>query len=121
MIKEYNKLIRDKVPSILDHRNIKYSIHRAGSQEEFLKYLLAKVHEEADELQQAITNPHGAMDNTIASEIGDIYEVLDALTRELGLDPDHIGEIQAKKRETNGGFVSRIILEWTEENTHSTK
>ena len=121
MRKEYNKLIRDRIPEILDGKDIKYGIHRAETQDEYLAYLLKKVHEEATELQEAITNPHGAMDNTIASEIGDLYEVLDALSKELGLDSDMIGAIQAEKLETNGGFADRIILEWTEENNHSTK
>lgn len=121
MVKEYHKLVRDRVPAILDHQNIKYGIRRAESREEYIHFLLAKVHEEANELQQAITNPNGAMDNTVASEFGDLYEVLDELTRELGLDPDHIGEIQTRKREARGGFSERIILDWTYDNQHSTK
>ena len=121
MVREYHKLVRDRVPEILDHQNIKYGAHRAESREEHIRFLLAKVHEEANELEEAITNPNGATNNIIASEFGDLYEVLDELTRELGLDPDHIGEIQTRKREARGGFSEHIILDWTDDNQHSTK
>ena len=120
MRKEIHKLVRDNIPTILDTKNVHYSYHQADS-DEYLKLLLEKVNEEATELQKVVTNPHGAMDNTIASEIGDLYEVLDALTIELGLDPDRIGDIQSKKAEAKGRFFSRIVLDWIEPNFHSTK
>ena len=121
MKKEYNKLVRDKLPVILNRKGIKHECHVAQSRDEAVRMILAKVHEEATELEQAITNPAGWTDNIVAEEFADLYEVLDVLTVITGIDADRIGEVAAKKKETNGAFEKLLILDWTEENTHSTK
>jgi len=121
MIREYNKLVRDKIPEILDQKGIKYGVHQEADHREIIRLLIDKVDEEAKEIREVIENPAGYFTNTVADEIGDLYEVLDALTRELGLDADLVGTMQAKKLERRGGFQNHTVLEWTEDNQHSTK
>lgn len=120
MRKEYNKLVRDNIPDILVNRGIKFSTHTVRDSDEAKELLLNKINEETTELTEVLSNPN-FLPNTAAEEMADIYEALDALTVLLGLDADHIGDIAAKKREHNGAFNKMIVLEWTEENTHSTK
>ncbi len=44
----YNKLVRDKIPEILEDSNVKYKFHVAGDDEYFEK-LIAKISEEVGE------------------------------------------------------------------------
>lgn len=54
MKKTYNKLVRDKIPSIIAKDNKKCTYHIAEGKEQ-LKYLFSKLHEETLELEGATT------------------------------------------------------------------
>ena len=98
-----NKLWRDKAHAMLkDFRSI---IHvNKLSDDEFMKQLRVKLLEEALEVQAASTQEE------LMAEVGDVFEVLDAIMKFHNLSEQLIKEMQAAKRELRGGFDDRIFV-----------
>jgi predicted house-cleaning noncanonical NTP pyrophosphatase (MazG superfamily) len=96
---KYNKLVRDKIPSILDNKGIKYLITYTD-ENNHLYYLLKKLIEEAHELSR---------DKDI-EELADVMEVLLAIGEELGYSLEDILINMVAKRDERGGFDGGIIL-----------
>lgn len=99
-MKIYNKLIRDKIPEIIEKAGKQYTLHTA-SEEMFEQKLLEKLLEESNEL----------IEKPCIEEIADIYEVLDAIIRFYGFDDKEIETVKASKRLERGGFDQQLILE----------
>ncbi len=93
----YNKLVRDKIPEILDKKGVTYE-KRIASPEEFKTELIKKLGEEIQEFSEA-----GDVE-----ELADIIEVVEAL--KLLPDYSDVEAIRQKKREERGGFDKKIIL-----------
>jgi predicted house-cleaning noncanonical NTP pyrophosphatase (MazG superfamily) len=93
----YNKLVRDKIPEILDKKGISYE-KRIASPEEYKAELIKKLVEEVKEFGEA-GDPE---------ELADILEVAEALKKL----PEYaeIEELRLKKQKERGGFEERIIL-----------
>ncbi|MDD3531058.1 MAG: nucleoside triphosphate pyrophosphohydrolase [Candidatus Pacebacteria bacterium] len=96
-MESYRKLVRDKIPEILDKKGVPYE-QRTASGEEYRMELVKKLAEEAGEFNEA-----GAPE-----ELADVLEVIDAL---LAL-PEYanVRELQRIKRAERGGFDAKIIL-----------
>jgi len=100
---EYPKLIRDRIPEIIlaDGRKVDT---RTLDDEEFLQYLLKKITEEAQELENATT------DSNILEEIADVREILDSILELKSVSPEEIQAIQDEKRQKRGGFKLRLLM-----------
>jgi predicted house-cleaning noncanonical NTP pyrophosphatase (MazG superfamily) len=107
MIKNYNKLIRDRILEIIEETGEKpYS--RILNKKEYIKEIKKKILEEAKELIQAKTKKE------IINEITDIQELIDVLTVELGLTKSQLRKLQKEKNKKRGGFKKRLFLIKTE-------
>lgn len=93
----YNKLVRDKIPEILDKKGISYK-KRIASPEEYKVELIKKLEEEVQEFSQA-GDPE---------ELADVVEVIEALKQLFEYSDTET--IRQKKRKERGGFDERIIL-----------
>jgi predicted house-cleaning noncanonical NTP pyrophosphatase (MazG superfamily) len=51
----------------------------------------------------------------LKKEIGDVYEVIDALIEHFNLDKQEILDLQKKRREKRGGFKDKVFLQEVEE------
>ncbi|MAF26065.1 phosphoribosyl-ATP pyrophosphohydrolase [bacterium] len=96
----YNKLIRDKIPEILDAKGLKYTFHIADD-EEYEQKLKDKLQEEIQEFYEG----------PCILEMADILEVLDAMSNFYKLSTYEIESDKASKRWARGSFESRVILE----------
>ncbi len=96
-MESYNKLVRDKIPEILDGKGVSYE-KRIASPEEYKAELIKKLAEEIQEFSEA-GDPE---------ELADVVEVIEAL-KQLPEYSD-IEAIRQKKREERGGFDEKIIL-----------
>jgi len=96
----YNKLIRDKIPEIVEDSGKKPMIHILDK-DTYYKELVKKLLEETNEFIES-DNPE---------EIADILEVIDALIKARGISKQEIIKIQQTKRSKRGGFDKRIFLE----------
>lgn len=96
-MESYNKLVRDKIPEILDDKGVFYE-KRIATPEEYKKELIKKLIEEASEFQEG-----GNIE-----ELADVIEVVEALR----MLPEYqsVEDIRMVKRNKRGGFDQRIIL-----------
>lgn len=99
----YNKLVRDKIPQIIEKAG-KKPIIRILSDDELPLYLEMKLEEEVKEYRES-KNPE---------ELADILEVIVSLAKTQGLDVTNLLALQAEKRFRNGGFNDKILLIETE-------
>ena len=96
-MESYNKLVRNRIPEILDKKGVAYE-RRTASPEEYREELIKKLTEEVDEFAAA-GDPE---------ELADVLEVIEAL-RKLP-EYRHVEELRLKKLEERGGFDEKIIL-----------
>ena len=103
-MKEYNKLVRDRIPEILAQSDL-CAFFRSLSPSEYMKFLEKKLDEEVEEF-------HESKD---VEELADILEVLIAITNEKGYSVDTLWAERLKKRTERGGFERKILLIGIEE------
>lgn len=103
----YDKLIRDRIPEIMDRAGVRYELAELTG-EVFRAALGAKAVEEAEELRAAGTR------DDVVKELADVLEVLEALMRVDGIDEAEVRAAQAARREARGGFERRLLLRWTQ-------
>lgn len=100
---QYPKLVRDKIPEIIQGKGKKAQT-RVLADSEFLKYLLKKVVEESVELA------HSLEKGNMEEELADVAELIQTIIKFKGLKLEDIANIQKKKNEKNGGFEKKILL-----------
>lgn len=102
---ELPKLIRDKIPAIIEKKEgQKANFRIAENDEEYLNFLLKKLVEEAQETQKSPAH------NNTQEELADVFEVIYAILSLKGWTIEEIINIQKQKRGKNGGFEKRYIL-----------
>ena len=108
MKKVYNKLIRDRIPEIIEKDGATFKT-RILNEEDFKTELLKKLIEEAEEVV-------GAKDDNkeLVKELGDILEVIDYLVRSFALDRNEIERVKAERKDSRGGFDKKLLLEYTD-------
>lgn len=94
------KLVRDKIPEIIQNKNGLPKTRILGKVE-YDGELLKKMHEETDEF---------ARDRNV-EELADMYEVFCAIVKSNGFQMNEVVARACEKRVTNGAFESRIYLE----------
>jgi predicted house-cleaning noncanonical NTP pyrophosphatase (MazG superfamily)/uracil-DNA glycosylase len=107
MRKNYDKLIRDRIPEIMDANGIKYETEVLNDRD-YVAALKAKVLEEAREVSEASPEE-------LVKEIGDLLEVLEALRGACDVDEDLVERIRIERRRVRGGFERRLRLLWTDD------
>ena len=95
----YNKLVRDKIPGIIESDGKTCEIEIL-SNEEYLKMIDAKLDEELVEYHK---------DQNL-EELADLLEVIHAAAIARGYSVDELEALRAKKAEKRGGFRERILL-----------
>ena len=99
-VKEYHKLVRDKIPEIIEAAGKKCEIRKLEDDEEYLLELNWKLQEELNEYR----------DSGAVEELADLVEVVQAIVRLKGISQRKFEGIMAKKREERGGFEERVYL-----------
>ena len=102
-MKVYNKLIRDKIPEIIEADGKVCRTHIL-SNEEYIVALEAKLNEEVAEYQA---------DKNL-EEMADVLEVLQAICIARGYSLEELEVLRAKKVSERGGFADKIFLEYVE-------
>ena len=102
-MKVYNKLVRDKIPEIIEVDGITCKT-RILSDEEYIDSLEAKLNEEVAEYQA---------DKNL-EEMADVLEVLQAICVARGYSLEELDAMRLKKADERGGFAEKIFLEYVE-------
>ena len=101
---KYDKLVRDRIPEIIELDDCKCKFHVATT-EEFKSKLIEKLDEEIAEF----------VEKPSAEEMADILEVLDAVRKAYHIDLGEIKHKKLMKRVNRGAFEHRFILESTDD------
>ena len=102
--KIYHKLVRDRIPDIIDGAGKSFSVVQHKS--EALKgYAMKKLEEE---MQEFIENP-------CAEEAGDVLEILYFICHRMGIYDKAVEAARTAKYVNRGGFEMGYVLEWVEE------
>ncbi len=99
MIKRYNKLVRDRIPEIIEASG-KSCTTEILAQEDYLRMIDAKLDEELAEYHK---------DQNI-EELADLLEVIRAAVIARGYTLDDLERVRAEKAAKRGGFEKRILL-----------
>ncbi|WP_034761754.1 nucleoside triphosphate pyrophosphohydrolase [Rossellomorea vietnamensis] len=99
----YNKLVRDKIPQIIESKGKEFST-KILNDEDYIKYLKEKANEELDEYYAAET------DGEAVEELADLMEVIRALAKQHGSTIEEIEAVRRCKAEKRGGFQEKVFL-----------
>lgn len=95
---EYNKLVRDRIPEIIEQAG-KVPLTHIASDGEYWNKLKEKLQEEVDEFSEKETK----------EELADVLEVVKAICDFKKIE--NLENLRKSKAEKRGGFRNRIILE----------
>ena len=96
---EYDKLIRDRIPEIIENsgRTCETEIL---SDEDYMKYLNLKLREEIEEYLKSFE----------VEELADLEEVLRAILDAKGVSYDEFDRIREEKADKRGSFKKKLLL-----------
>ncbi|WP_035765034.1 nucleoside triphosphate pyrophosphohydrolase [Butyrivibrio sp. NC2002] len=97
---EYNKLVRDKIPQIIENDGKSCNI-RILDDDEYMEMIDAKLSEELTEYNN---------DKSI-EELADLLEVIYAAAKARGYSRKDLDVIRNKKLKERGGFENKVFLE----------
>jgi predicted house-cleaning noncanonical NTP pyrophosphatase (MazG superfamily) len=95
----YNKLVRDKIPEIIESSG-KKSVTDILSEQDYLVMLDEKLNEELAEYQESKS----------MEELADLLEVMKAVAAARGSSMEEVEQIRKEKAAKRGGFEKRILL-----------
>jgi predicted house-cleaning noncanonical NTP pyrophosphatase (MazG superfamily) len=103
----YDKLIRDRIPEIIEAEGKQYRVETMPD-DQYRRALLEKLVEEAQEAAQA--GPE-----KLPTELADLYEVMNAVLAAYAIDRQQVAQLQEQRHMERGGFEQRLRLLWVEE------
>lgn len=103
----YHKLVRDKIPQIIERNEGRSSKTRILDDEEYLEELNKKIQEELNEY----------LESGEIEELADLEEVLRAILDSKGVSYEEFEQIRQEKVNKRGAFKDRIYLVGLEEKT----
>lgn len=98
-ITTHNKLVRDRIPEIIEADGKHCSVEML-SDEEYLLLLERKLDEELAEYQ----------DSKSLEELADLLEVIQAVVKARGWTMAELERVRAEKAAERGGFDEKILL-----------
>ena len=96
---EYDKLIRDKIPEIIE-KSGKKCITETMDTDTYIRYLDEKLNEELAEYQA---------DKSL-EELADLLEVMYAVVKARGYKIEELEQVRREKAEKRGAFEKRLLL-----------
>ena len=99
MTKTYDKLVRDRIPEIIEGTGQRCEI-RVLSDEDCIRKLDEKLNEELAEYQES----------KAIEELADLLEVIEATARMRGCSWETLLDIKEQKRQKRGGFDKKLLL-----------
>lgn len=105
MNRSYNKLVRDRIPQLIEESGRSYT-SRILNEKDYFDALLDKIIEEIEEFRISKNE----------EELADVYEVLDCLVQLKEYEPMHLDYLQLIRREARGSYKDRILLIDVEDN-----
>jgi len=95
----YDKLVRDRIPEILEKKNKDFVAYKVADGDYSL-YLKRKLREEVEEF----------LESPSVHELADVYEVLSALLKDMDVTMADVRRERVLKNDERGTFDQRWIL-----------
>ena len=99
-MKQYNKLVRDKIPEIMKNQGKEFTTRVLG-EEEYRVELNKKLQEEVKEYIE---------DNNV-EELADIVQVVYGILDSMGVSREEFESVRNNKVQKRGAFKEKIFLE----------
>ncbi len=99
MTKVYNKLVRDRIPEIIESDS-KTCTTEILPDDRYLQMLDAKLNEELAEYQESKS----------LEELADLLEVMRAVVKARGWTWEQLEQVRMEKNARRGGFEKKILL-----------
>ncbi|SDR00765.1 nucleoside triphosphate pyrophosphohydrolase [Natronobacterium texcoconense] len=103
MPREYDKLVRDDIPEIIERDGETPVVHTADDNE-YGRRLLEKLDEEVTEFRESEE----------IEELADVLEVVHAIRAHEGVSRERLEDLRSEKAQERGRFEERIVLERVE-------
>lgn len=103
MMPVYNKLVRDRIPEIIENSGKKFTT-KILDDDQYELELKKKLKEEMEEYQNA------SNDNEALEELADLLELMHALAKVHGASMEEVEKIRQDKASKRGGFEEKIFL-----------
>lgn len=103
MAREFDKLVRDKIPEIIEEDGKEPEIHIADNGE-YTERLVEKLDEEVSEF----------LESREIDELADILEVIHAIREDSGLSIEQLQKKREEKAEQRGRFDEGVVLQRVE-------
>src|SRR3546814_2417950 len=100
---DFNKIVRDYIPADIQARGEGVETVRLVG-DALVEAIKRKLVDESFEVSDAKTA------DSIAEELADVQEVIDALAAVLNIQKRKISDIQQRKRDKRGGFTDGLML-----------
>jgi predicted house-cleaning noncanonical NTP pyrophosphatase (MazG superfamily) len=101
-MKEYHKLIRDRIGEVIEKEG-RIPVIRILDEDEYKIELKNKLLEEVNEFLNA-------SNESVIEEMANIYEVLEHIQKSLDIKEEDLLIIKAKKAQIKGKFRKRLLL-----------
>lgn len=98
-MKQYHKLVRDRIPEIIEADGKTY-VCETLSDQDYLSLLDQKLNEELAEYQESKS----------LEELADLLEVMRAVVKARGWTLEDLERVRAEKAAKRGGFEKKILL-----------
>lgn len=99
----YNKLVRDKIPQIIES-NGKQCIAKILNDDEYDAAIKMKLQEELNEFLESTEQQKQI------EELADLVEVVYAFVENKGVKIEEFERIRLRKNEERGGFINKTLL-----------
>ena len=103
MAREYDKLVRDEIPSIIEANGETPTTHEVDG-EEYTERLVEKLDEEVAEYRESRE----------LDELADVLEVVHAIRKDRGMTVEELAERRERKAEERGRFDDGVVLDRVE-------
>ena len=103
-IKTYNKLVRDRIPEIIEADGKRCKLETL-SDEAYLRLLDRKLDEELAEYQESKS----------LEELADLLEVIRAVVKARGWTMEELERVRMEKAAERGGFEKKVLLKEVQE------
>lgn len=97
---KYNKLVRDRIPEIIESSGKNAVYETIANDEDYIKLLKNKLIEEMNEY----------LESDDVAELADMGEVMHAILEYKGVRVETFQRIRLEKLEKRGGFKKRLLL-----------
>ncbi len=108
----YNKLCRDKIPTIIHDKGFECEV-RVADHDEYKREIIRKVLEEASGVTNHVDHEH------LVAEMADLMITLEAVKKEFAITEEELATAVQASLSEKGAYDERLYLSWSSDTDYS--